>query len=160
MSDVSKIKIGSTSYDVADKTARDGISVLLDEMGSIYDEIPTVAHNTTGKNFTNVSTSGVNVRYALYDTLQRIDNLVTLNIRIQLNSSTGNLKLKGLPYNMTKGCNKTFKDICASDQGNLLQWSIYEYNGETILEISKIDGGSWTHGSGEMISFVATYFLN
>ena len=54
MSNVSKIKIGSTSYDVADKTARDRISALSDNMNnmettlldvidSVSDEIPTVA---------------------------------------------------------------------------------------------------------------------
>ena len=37
MSDVSKIKIGSTSYDIADKTVRDRISDLNDYVDAVLD---------------------------------------------------------------------------------------------------------------------------
>ena len=172
MSDVSKIKIGSTSYDVADKTAREDISDLNDYVDAVVEMEQSdysTLNNALSKKYdssnivtgsgtlTNVSTSNVSVRYANY-TYQRVGKFVTLNIKMQLNASTGNLLFKGLPVSLNANSTSSH-GVCVSDQNVIGLWLIcYDsYRNITMLQIGKSDNSQWAHNSGESISFMATY---
>ena len=151
MSDVSKIKIGSTSYDIADKTARDDISKLNSALVKKYDESNVATGIGT---LTKSSTSGASVKSATYY-YQRVGRFVTLNISITLNSSTGSLSLSGLPFIAIESSN----GICLSDEGVLCEWYImpgYTSSNKGTLHIDKIGTGAWTHSSDEGIYFIAT----
>lgn len=152
MSDVSKIKIGSTSYNIADKTARQDLDILLEESADL-----NFSKGITSRSLTNISTSSADVRYAFY-TYQRVGNFVTLNIRIQLNASTGSLRLKGLPFSLNDSSKMSYGS-CVSDQYKVCLWTIsYDSNlSDTVLEIRMADTGQWAHNSGESVNFIATY---
>ncbi|MCH5301125.1 MAG: hypothetical protein J1E56_07390 [Ruminococcus sp.] len=98
---------------------------------------------------TYVSAPSVSIRYANY-TYQRVGNFVTLNIKIQINASTGNLLFSGLPFSTQKISHGS----CVSDENVICRWNI----SNDRLEIKKSDGsGVWAHNSGESVNFVATY---
>ena len=158
MSNVSKIKIGSTSYDVADKTARDRISALsdnmnnmettlFDEIGSIYDEIP----NVTKGSGTLTNTSNLSIRYSGYS-YQKIGNIVTLEVNTYVNSdrSIGALTFSVPSFLQPK--NQNF-GICISSIGTLCKW---EMNGSSLY-IRRVESGQWVHETGEEFRFVITY---
>ena len=158
MSNVSKIKIGSTSYDVADKTARDRISALSDNMNnmettlldvidSVSDEIPTVAKGSG--TLTNVS--DVSIRYSGYS-YQRVDKFITLEVNTYVNPdrSIGELTFSVPSFLQPK--NQNF-GICISSIGTLCKW---EMNGSSLY-IRRVESGQWVHETGEEFRFVITY---
>lgn len=147
MSDVSKIKIGSTSYDIADKTARDEISVLLDAMSSIYDEIP----NVTKGSGTLTNVSDVSIRYTNY-TYQRVGKFVTLEVNTYVNPDRSIDKLTFSVPSFLQPKNQNF-GICISSIGTLCKWVMKG----SLLDIYRVESGQWVHETGEEFRFVITY---
>ena len=104
---------------------------------------------------TNVSTSGASIKSANY-VYQRVGNFVNVNITIDLNESSGEIKLSGLPVRTSEYSS----GVCVSYEGTLCVWSIDSKSmtdSTAILSINKVGTGEWTHRNGEAFSFMATY---
>ena len=160
MSDVSKIKIGSTSYDIADKRARDNIDSVETDM---LDFVTSLSREISGKydssnvvkgSGTLTNGSDVSIRYSDYS-YQKIDNIVTLEVHMYINPdrTIGNL-IFDLPFRTTN----QYNGVCISSINALYKWAIED----STLTISKLDvqneiSKQWIHEKGEEFSFVVTY---
>ena len=157
MSDVSKIKIGSTSYDIADKRARDNIDSVETDM---LDFVTSLSREISGKydssnvvkgSGTLTNSSDVSIRYTNY-TYQRVDKFITLEVNTYVNPdrSIGELTFSVPSFLQPK--NQNF-GICISSIGTLCRW---EMNG-SLLDIYRVELGQWVHEKGEEFRFVITY---
>lgn len=145
---ISKAELDNALSKKADnKDINEMIDDIFTEIDDIFTELDNIVETGKGT-LTYTSTPSVSIRYANY-TYQRVGNFVTLNIKIQINASTGNLVFSGLPFSTQK----VSYGSCVSDENVICRWTISDYG----LEIKKSDGSTWAHNSGESVYFVASY---